>query len=315
MKFLKNRKLGWALVIVAAVCAVVIGQLRRPAELPKVSFQSATASGEWIADDAKLLDSASKSTVNEYNGRWNEAHRAIVAVATMKNIRGWTMKDAACQLGNNWGLGGKDMLLLMVPGEDYYVACGDDVLSAMTDTQQDQLKRAVEQKYYAGDYSAAAVAFFRQADVVIDQMFRYDQSTSYIDAYGDWESGRSGIRVGGIILLLLGFFLVWVLLDRIRYRRYQRRSTVVVGTPRVVHYYYPIFWGRTRAPSPPPAPRPVHPAPVQHSGGYTSRPSSPARPSAPRRPASSARPGGSGHNRPSGGSFGHGGFSGGKRGR
>ena len=54
------------------------------------------------------------------------------------------------------------MLLLLVKDSDYYVALGDNVLDAMTDTYQAGLQGAVETPYYQGDYDAAALAFFRQ---------------------------------------------------------------------------------------------------------------------------------------------------------
>lgn len=61
------------------------------------------------------------------------------------------------------------MLLLLVKDGDWYVACGDDLADQMTDTQQTKLKTALDTPYYAGDYSQAAVDFFRQSDVVLAQ--------------------------------------------------------------------------------------------------------------------------------------------------
>ena len=61
------------------------------------------------------------------------------------------------------------MLLLLVKGGDWYVACGDNLADQMTDTQQTKLKTALDTPYYAGDYSQAAVDFFRQSDVVLAQ--------------------------------------------------------------------------------------------------------------------------------------------------
>ena len=49
-------------------------------------------------------------------------------------------------------------------------------------------------------------------------------------------------------------FLVWVVLDGLRYRRYRRRwMRPGLGVPPVI--YYPVFWGRPRRPRPPRPPR------------------------------------------------------------
>ena len=39
----------------------------------------------------------------------------------------------------------------------------------MTDTQQNQLRQAIETTYYSGDFDSAVTAFFRQADVFYAQ--------------------------------------------------------------------------------------------------------------------------------------------------
>lgn len=131
------------------------------------------------------------------------------------------------------------MLLLLVKDSDYYVALGDNVLDAMTDTYQAGLQGAVEAPYYQGDYDAAALAFFRQADVFYAQTLGRQQSGGSYSDYEDngaWQGNDSG-SVAAVVLLVVGIFVVWILLDGLRYRRYRRRP-VVVGGP----VYYPVFW-------------------------------------------------------------------------
>ena len=74
----------------------------------------------------------------------------MVAVAAVDDIRGWSSEDYARELGARWGLGANDMLLLLVKGGDWYVACGDNLADLMTDTQQTRLKTALDTPYYAG---------------------------------------------------------------------------------------------------------------------------------------------------------------------
>ena len=65
---------------------------------------------------------------------------------------------------------------------------------------------------------------------------------------GAWQGNDSG-SVSAVVLLVVGIFVAWILLDGLRYRRYRRRP-VVVGGP----VYYPVFWGRHPRPSRRPAP-------------------------------------------------------------
>lgn len=304
MKFFQNRAAAWIVLVLAIAASCLWGLSKKPASVPKVTYY------DWICDDAKLLDTQTEKAIEQYNASWDNKYRAVIAVASVDSIRGWTYEKFCAQLGGDWGLGANDMLLLLVKGGDYFVACGDNVLAAMMDTQQAKLQSAIEPYYYKSDYDGAVMAFFRQADVVYAQM--NSTNISMYDAGGQaWpeKNYASGINVGGLILLLIAIFVIWMLLDRVRYNRYRRRSantTYVMGAPRTV--YYPVFWGRQRA-TPPPRP---YQAPRQNTTAYRS---TPPRPSAPRQttthtsaPRSSA-PRSSG----SSGGFSGRGFGGGKR--
>ena len=108
----------------------------------------------------------------------------------------------------------------------------------------------------------------------------------------------------GAVLLVVGIFVVWILLDGLRYRRYRRRP-VVVGGP----VYYPVFWGRhprpPRRPAPPRGPRPPMGGGPRPPMGGGPRPGG-SRPSTPR----PSRPSGSRPSRSFGGGSRSGGFSG-----
>lgn len=304
MKFYQRRSVALVVLILAIIGASVYGLSKKPADLPKVEFY------QWIQDDAKLLSGETEAVIEQYNTAWNDRYYAVIAVAAVDSIRGWDADEFAFALGEEWGLGSNDMLLLMVEGQDYYVALGDTLLDYMTDTQQAKLKGAIEPDYYKGDYDAAAVSFFRQADVVYAQVLQ-----NYGGMVYEWDSGYSpatgGVNIFGLIMLLVAFFLVWALLDRVRYSRYQRRRVVM---PSLV--YYPIFWGRSvvqpvvRPAAPPPPQRPVSPSGGHYRAGGSTvyRSNSTARPAS--RPASRPTSRSSG----SRGGFGNGGFGGGSRG-
>ena len=206
----------------------------------------------------------------------------------------------------------------------------------MTDTQQQKLRSAIDSPYYTGDFNAAVTAFFRQSDVFYGQA-QLNSGGSYSSGDPGWYAQEpaavktGGVSIGGVVLLIVAIFAVWVLLDRMRYNRYRRRYVMPGIVPPVA--YYPIFWGRRlaapRAPRPPRRPYnggphpPAGGGPRPGGGGYQPPRSTP-RPQPPRsssRPGSGFSGGGFGGSSRSGGSrsggsrggFGGGGFGGGRR--
>ena len=295
MKLSTNRVVGIIAVVLAIVAAVVLGQVRKdhflsksPTELLEVEYR------QWICDEAKLLDDATVKTVEQYNEAWDEKYYAVVAVASVERMVGWNETDYAAALGQKWGLGENDMILVLVEDGDWQVYMGDYVGAMMQDYQQQKLRQAIDEPYYDGDFDGAVTAFFRQADVFYGQIDPAHKSGAYYG--GDWyapvEHGKeAGGGIVGVIFLILAIFVVWVLLDRVRYTRYRRRY-ILPGIVAPVRYY-PIFWGRSLYR--PACPRPVAPPPPM-GGGYQPRPNQ-SRPM---------------NNRPTGG-FNGGGFRGGRR--
>lgn len=311
MKFYQKRGFALVVLILAIIGSGVYGISKKPAAPPEVSYYN------WICDEAGLLDQETRQTIQDYNTAWNEQYYAVVAVAAVDDIRGWSSEDYARELGAKWGLGANDMLLLLVKGGDWYVACGDNLADLMTDTQQARLKTALDTPYYAGDYSQAAVDFFRQSDVVLAQTLGRSASTQAPDQNRTWQepASVSGVSIAGVVLLIVCIFVVWALLDRMRYNRYRRRPAMMGGP-----VYYPIFWGRRpRAPRPPRPPRPPRGPGGPMGGGPRPPRSSGHRPGSPMgggpRPGNYSRPssGGFGGGSRSGGFGNRGGFGGGGR--
>ena len=294
MKFFEKRGIAFAALVLAIAAAVFIGQSRKagyiekqPSELPQVEYH------QWICDDAGMLTDTTKDAIRQYNSAWDSKYYAIVAVATVDSLTGWTPEEAALQLGADWGLGANDMLLMMVRNDDYYVACGDSVLAVLNqyDTMQAKLKQSIEGLYYSGDFDGAAAAFFRQADVFYGQMAQMQPSGGYSNSYnsgGEWnapaKTGSGGVSLGSVVLLIVAILVVWALLDRVRYNRYRRRYILGAPVNVVRPVYYPIFWGRHLRPRPP-------------QSSY-------------RPPRGNSRPGGGFGGSSRGGGFGNGGFGG-----
>ena len=335
MKFFEKRGTALVVLLIAIVAAVFIGQSRKDGfiankatELLDVQYQN------WICDDAGLLNGQTKQLIADYNSSWDGKYYAIVAVATIDHLNGWDAEDYAAKLGETWGLGRNDMILLLVKDGDWQVYCGDNVGYTMTDTQQSKLRQAIETTYYSGDFDSAVTAFFRQADVFYAQADLSGGSSGDSGWYAPAapaSAGSTGTSIGAVVMLIIGIFVVWMVLDAIRYSRYRRRYIVGAPVNVVRPVYYPVFWGRHYAPPRPPrAPRPPRPprggGPRPPYGGGPRPPMGGGAPRPPRpntRPSGGPRPGGtrpsaprpSRPSRPSGGSgFSGGGFGGGSRG-
>ena len=323
MKFFKNRAVAWITLLLAVAGSICIGLARKDSFLAKEPTELLTVQyRQWICDEAHLLDDATVQLIEQYNAAWDEKYYAVVAVATIDHLTGWKEQEYAANLGKSWGLASNDMILLLVRDGDWQVYCGDAVGAKMTDTQQQKLRNAIETTYYDGDFDGAVTAFFRQADILYSQLQLGDSGYSS-DYYGTdgWQAESpsavktGGVSVGSVVLLIVVILAVWVLLDRTRYNRYRRRymGGPTIGVIPAVPYY-PIFWGRRRAPRPPRVPQPPRhgggprPPVGGMGGGYRPPMSNTRRPPSGngnfRPPHSSSRPG----------SFSGGGFGGSSRG-
>ena len=56
-------------------------------------------------------------------------------------------------------------------------------------------------------------------------------------------ASSGGTSIGSVVVLIIGIFLVWMVLDALRYSRYRRRYIVGAPVNVVRPVYYPIFWG------------------------------------------------------------------------
>ena len=291
MKFFEKRGIALAVLVLAIAAAVFIGQSRKagyienqPVTLPQVAVPPV---------DLRRGGHA----VRHHQGRhppvqraaWDSRYYAVIAVATVDDITGWTPEEAAQQLGADWGLGANDMLLLMVRDDDYYVACGDNVLAVLNsyDTMQAKLKQAIEDPPITTVTSTA-------------RRWRSTGRPTCSTDRPSWAAAAAPLTpIGRSLRACLcrrhrraGRYpadrrpsswcgCCWTPCGISRYRR-----RYVVGAPvNVVRpVYYPIFWGRPRGPRPPRPPRGHRPPPPPPYGRRPPSLRSPAPARAPVRP-------------------------------
>ena len=115
MRFFEKRGVALVVLVLAIASAVFIGQSQKdtfiaktPTALLDVQYK------QWICDDAGLLSDQTEQLIRDYNGSWDGKYYAVVAVATIDKLVGWEGQDYAAKLGEAWGLGQNDMILVLV---------------------------------------------------------------------------------------------------------------------------------------------------------------------------------------------------------
>lgn len=326
MKFFQKRGVAIAVLILAILASGAWGLHKAPSVDLATSGEkldtslSTTAFEPYVRDDAGLLSAKTEEAVCLYNANWDKLFGGILAVVTTDSVS--DMESAAYDYAMDMELAENDGVLLIVrQQQNYYLLASGNFYDLLNSLPQSFVDVCMADGVAKKDYDGAVQELFAQLHVE--------------------QSGRNaraeeiGGSVVGIIAVLIVVFVIWIILDKMRYNRYRRRYMAPgMGTPTVV--YRPIFWGRPRRPRPPRpprgpggpvggGPRPPHsggPRPPYSGGGrppYSggSRPSGSSRPSQPRRPSGSSGSfggfgGGSRGGGFSGGSFG--GFGGGSRG-
>ena len=319
-EFFQKKSVAVTVLILAILGSCVYGFSQKPAAMPKVE------SGEWVQDNADILTDETEAMIYNYNQQWDNAYYAVVAVATVDSTRGWEdLAEYTSDLGNEWGLGLNDLLLLIDTSGEWYINGGSEVLYRMSSTDIAAITAAFAPGFNEGEYNEAVEKLFGALAIWYDSNYGgvpVEQQPGYYGYEGEngWYASSTALdAIVSLIVIIVLLVIIIALLDSMRYRRYQRRYVRRNLTPPVV--YRPLFWGRPRrtvvvhTPRPPKPPR-RPPNPPRHNpprggsfgGGFSgsSRPAS--RPTA--RPSS--RPGGFGSgNR--GGSFGGSGGFGGSR--
>ena len=307
MKFFQKRGVAIAVLILAILASGAWGLHKAPVvSTPeggeKLDPSLSTASSEqYVRDDADILSGKTEEAVSLYNANWDKMFGSIMAVVTVQSSD--DLENTAYDYAEAMQLGTNDAILLIAKQQqDYYLVASGDFYDLLSSLSQSFVASCMEDGAQKGDYDAAVRSLCAALHVELSQ--QYQQSEAALD--------EAASRVMFIMILVI-FFILWIALDGMRYRRYRRRYMMPgMGIPTVV--YRPIFWGRRppRSPRPPRSggPRPPQGGPRPPYGGGSSggnrRPPQP-----PRRPSSSGGSFGGFGSTGRGGGFGSGGSFGG----
>ena len=289
MNFLKKRSVAVIIAAAAILVGIVLGFSKAPAKLPDVQ------TGQWVYDGANVLSKEQEQYLTQGNAALLSEHGAVVAVATMKNVKGWDLWDFCLDLAEKWGLSAQDMILVLdIGGDNYWLVQGSGLADSFTDDMAGQYSRQyLENDFAAQNYGVGVISLF---DALTGwyggSAGQPGGGNSYLDgpyfddSYYETPDAKGGGGAVGMLILVIVLIIVAVIIwDAARYNRYRRLG---VGTTVV---YRPLIFGRPRRPRTPPPPRPPRPP----SGGMRP-PSGGTRP-----PSGGARPSSGGFSRPSGG--------------
>ena len=289
MKFFQKRGVAIAVVVLAIALSCVWGLSKKPAveilngaqpldeSLPTAAF------APYIIDQANVLSSKTEDAIALYDANWDQMAGSILAVVTVKSAD--DVEDAAYDWAYDLELGENDGILLIVTGtKDYRLIASGYFYDLLDEQSGSYVDTWMYDGVQSGNYDSAVMALMNNLHVLFSRR------------------AASGDSIGSILFaflfVLLAAFIVWLIIDRIRYNSYRRRYLMPgMGVPTV--RYYPVFWGRSMY-----RPRPVTPPP--HYNDHRRPPTGGSRPS------SSGRVGSFGGGR--GGGFGggsRGGFGGG----
>ena len=298
MKFFQKRGVAIAVLILAILASGAWGLHKAPVvSTPeggeKLDPSLSTASSEqYVRDDADILSGKTEEAVSLYNANWDKMFGSIMAVVTTDSAS--DMENAAYDYAIEMDLAADDAILLIAESEqDYYLLASGNFYDLLSGLPQSFVATCMEENVQKNDYDAAVQELFSQLHVELSQQYQKDQTAQD-------DAGTAVL----FIMLLIVLFVIWIMLDRMRYNRYRRRYMMPgMGVPTVM--YHPIFWGR-RPPRGPRPPRSGGPRPPQggprppHGGGSSGGDRRPPQP--PRRPS-----GGSGNSFGGFGSSGRGG--------
>ena len=284
MKFFQKRGVAIVVLILAIVASSAWGLHKAPAvSTPeggeKLDPSLSTAAFEqYVRDDAGVLSDKTEEAIGLYNANWDKMFGSIMAVVTTESAN--DIENAAYDYADTMQLGSNDAILVIAKQQqDYYLVASGDFYDLLSGLSQSFVASCMADNVQKGDYDAAVRSLCAALHVELSQ--QYQQSEAALD------EAANGVM---FIMILIIFFVLWIMLDGMRYRRYRRRYMMPgMGVPTVM--YHPIFWGRRppRGPRPPRSggPRPPQGGPRPPRSGGSSGGNRRA-PLQPRRPAGSS---------------------------
>ena len=217
MKFFQKRGVAIVVLILAIVASSAWGLHKAPAvSTPeggeKLDPSLSTAAFEqYVRDEANVLSDKAEKAVSLYNANWDKMFGSIMAVVTVQSSD--NLENTAYDYADTMQLGSNDAILVIAKQQqDYYLVASGDFYDLLSGLSQSFVASCMADNVQKGDYDAAVCSLCAALHVELSQ--QYQQSEAALD------EAANGVM---FIMILIIFFVLWIMLDGMRYRRYRRR--------------------------------------------------------------------------------------------
>lgn len=236
----------------------------------------------YVADYADVIEPETEQYIVDQNEILYESTGGEIVIVAVDFMDGMSSADYAMAVAENWnGIGDVErnngFLLVFATGENKVRAMAGYGID--NDLPASLLNAYLETYFYddydAGNYDQAVRTFF---DAIYAWYMDYYQVS---DAAGGPVAPapqpveeRASVSAAGVLAVLVFVFLVIVMLDSMRYNRYQRRY-FGPGAPPPPYVYRPFIFGwgmyghhHHHRPPPPPGGGPGNRRPPRGGGGF-----------------------------------------------
>ncbi|MEI3076264.1 MAG: TPM domain-containing protein [Oscillospiraceae bacterium] len=247
MKFFQKRGVAIVVLILAIVASSAWGLHKAPVvSTPEGGEKldpslSTAAFTQYVRDEADILSDKTEEAVGLYNANWDKMFGSIMAVVTVQSSD--NLENTAYDYADTMQLGSNDAILVIAKQQqDYYLVASGDFYDLLSSLSQSFVASCMADNVQKGDYDAAVRSLCAALHVELSQ--QYQQSEAALD------EAANGVM---FIMIVIIFFVLWIMLDGMRYRRYRRRYMMPgMGVPTVM--YHPILLGAPSSARPTSAP-------------------------------------------------------------
>lgn len=288
MKFLQKRSVAASVMVLAVLAGILLGQARKP-------DVEAALTGDFlylIHNEGGVITQDTAEYVEAMNASLFSQTGAQIAIDVVRTTGRESTAEYAERVFRELGVGSRErnngLLLVLAleneyngaPDGDYYLAWGSGFGSGQQTDLENTLYDMLESYFASKRYDDGVRYTFRSLVDCLEGIYHVKVTTAppapsamgnYQAISGGYQSTGAAVAVGsiaaGLAVLVILLFVLWVILDGMRWRSYRRRyyGPTVIGIPRPV--YYPVFWGRPRRPRRPPPPPPPR-KPPRGPGGF-----------------------------------------------
>ena len=291
MKAFQKRSAAAVVMVLCIVAGIFIGQARKPEDTGEAST-AVVGSYTYTYDYAGVLTDRTMEYIDAMNTSLFAQTGAQIMVQTVDSTDGEDIIQYARDLGNRYGVGSAERnngLVLVLAIEDiaqnglvgdYGFAAGDG-LAGRSDEISNILYSTMEQDFAAGDYDAgvrktvhAYMSWFSEYyGVTVRENYvppvreTYTAGDGYYTESSGYLAPTMSMIVYDLVSVMVVLFVLWLVLDGMRWRSYRRRYLMPgMGIP--TRPYYPVFWGRHYGRVRPVRPRPPRRPPSSGSGPF-----------------------------------------------